>query len=172
MRRSVTKRGCNRDNLKHVTSQRREPLILCVFLAELLQTISRGVSFFDAPFLHAAALYLVVLAYQRTKFRMPVSTVVLGRYPTSCTRSRTSAAVSGTSPGCNGRRLSSALRPTFCSMSSMYRISGVACPSRCCRCGTARGSSPDPARPHSTHHSAEPRNQARERRLRRYRRCR
>ena len=49
----------------------------------------------------------------------PSSTGVLGRYPTSRVRASTSAQVSGTSPGCNGSKFISALRPRHCSSISI-----------------------------------------------------
>ena len=41
--------------------------------------------------------------HQRTKRRIPSSTVVAGRKPVAASRSETSAMVWGTSPGCIGR---------------------------------------------------------------------
>jgi hypothetical protein len=89
---------------------------------------------------------------------------------TSRCRSSMSAQVSGTSPACSGSRFFCALRR---GTPPAPRCSAAAPPAGCCRCcrgGTARGWSPDPARRRPRRGSAARRGPARRPRPRRCRR--
>ncbi len=56
---------------------------------------------------------------------MPPSTGVAGEKPTSRTKSSTSAEVAAASPGCMGKRFSTALRPSWSSMAATKSMSST-----------------------------------------------